>query len=392
MIGTLLGPARAASHSDRYRAVARKGKGIFERHPELVDVCLTHLEGVLERDPNDARAHLRMASLCLRQFDLEQQANDDNMPLIHIRDAASASRFASRAALDRWLRVAIGDHYQYLKKALVHSRKAVRLCPLQGEGYVYLAELMFLEGLGNHAKSACIEQAMKVRPHSAAVNFAAGRETALAGDVAGALKHFKTAFKQDPFYRSKIIQSFGQQGADFFLRYFEPDMRGIRLLRAHYTRTGRKDDARKVSIRYVSMLQQEASAKIGGEAADLWLKIQTVFDDLGDRERAVQSARRAVDAAPNHYKSRRNLATVLMEQQQYQDAIEHLRWCLLRYPENQELKKQLDLAQQRLRQAGSAVSLSAQGRTKSPCSGDERDCRRAAAPQRAGRVQATARR
>jgi predicted Zn-dependent protease len=83
----------------------------------------------------------------------------------------------------------------------------------------------------------------------------------------------------------------------------------------------------------------------------LWLKIQAVFDDLGNRERAVQSARKAVDAAPNHYRSRRNLATVLMEQQQYHEAIEHLQWCLLRYPENEKLKKQWDLAQQRSRMA-----------------------------------------
>jgi tetratricopeptide (TPR) repeat protein len=344
MIDALLGPARSASYSDRYRAIARKGKRVFERNPELVDQCLTDLEGVLARDAGDARAHLRMASLCLQKFDLEQQSNDNSMPLVQIRDAALASGFSSREALDAWLSVAIGDHHQYLDKALVHSRQAVRLCPLLGEGYVYLAELMFLEGLGDHAKGAYIEQAMKVRPHSAGVYFAAGRETALAGDVDGALKHFKSAFKKDPYFRERIMELFGQQDAEFFLCHFEPGLDTMPSLRAHYTRLRREDDARKISIRYISMLQQEASAKTGEEAADLWLKTQTVFNDLGDRERALQSARRAVDAAPNHYKSRRSLAEALMKQHQYHDAIEHLQWCLSRYPENEKLKKQLGQA------------------------------------------------
>ncbi|MBC8876654.1 MAG: O-antigen ligase family protein [Planctomycetes bacterium] len=347
MIGSLASPARAAPHADHYRAIARNGASIFDGDPELIDECVIHLERVLERNPNDAQAHLNMAHLCLRKFHLEQQSSDMNMPLVQIRDAALASHFPSREALDRWLAAAIGDRYQYLRKALVHSRQAVRLCPLQGEAYVYLVEMTFLESPGEHAKHAYIEQALKVRPHSAAVNFAVGREAALAGDSFGALEHFKASFGLDPYFRSRIIEMFVGQDADFFFRHFEPDLNAMRLLGSHYAGLGRDADARKVNLRCAAMLGQAAGSATGRDAANLWLETQRVYDELGERERAIQSAKRAVDAAPNHYQSRRNLATVLMEGKRYDEALPHLEWCLLRYPENEKLKEDLELAARR---------------------------------------------
>ena len=357
MIGSLASPARAASHADHYRAIARNGASVFDDDPELIDDCVIHLERVLERNPNDAQAHLNMAHLCLRKFHLEQQSSDMNMPLVQIRDAALASHFPSREALDRWLAAAIGDRYRYLRKALAHSRQAVRLCPLQGEAYVYLVEMTFLESPNEHAKHAYIEQALKVRPHSAAVNFAVGREAALAGDFPSALEHFKASFRLDTYFRSRIIELFVGQDADFFFRHFEPDLHTMRLLRSHYAGLGRDTDARKVNIRYASTLGQAAGSATGENAANLWLEIQRVYEELGERERAVQSAKRAVDAAPNHYQSRRNLATVLMEGKRYDEAMPHLRWCLLRYPENEKLKKELDLVERHAATADSASAI-----------------------------------
>lgn len=342
-IKTLIGPAQTSSESDRYRTIARK-KGVFETNPELIDVCQEHLEHVLERYPCDAEAHLRMASLCLQKFHLEQQSNDNNMPLTQIRDAALASRFSSREALDQWLSVAIGDHYEYLAKALVRSRHAVRLCPLLGEGYVYLAELAFLEGSGDDVNRAYVEQAMKVRPFSAGVNFAAGQEAALSGNVTDAMTHFKVAYEQEPYLQSRIVELFGQQGPEFFLEHFEPDLRGMSLLRSHYTQLRRDEDARKVTVRYVAMLRQEIRGKDGENAARQWLSLQVLYDELGEHDRAVYAARQAVAAAPNDYKSRRNLATRLFKEQQFAEAAKHLQWCLLQCPEAQELRQQLELA------------------------------------------------
>ncbi len=68
----------------------------------------------------------------------------------------------------------------------------MELCPLEGEAYIYLAELSFLAGEGREARSAYVRQAMQVRPHDPAVRLAAGNESALCGDLNrghGALAH-----------------------------------------------------------------------------------------------------------------------------------------------------------------------------------------------------------
>ena len=90
------------------------------------------------------------------------------MPMANIRDAAIQSHFASRAALTAWLSRAVGEHWVHLERALYHTHQALRLCPLEGRSYVYLADLSFLWGADAKAKQTCIEQAVRVRPHEGA--------------------------------------------------------------------------------------------------------------------------------------------------------------------------------------------------------------------------------
>jgi len=355
MVRTLVGPAAAAPFADDYRVIARKGESVFEDAPERIAQCVTHLERLLERNPDDARAHLQMASLLLLRFELEQKASDTPMPLIQIRGAAQTGKFASREQLKNWLSAATGDRCEYLRQVLARSQRSVQLCPMLGEGYTCMAEVAFLEGSKQDASDAYIEQAIRVRPYSAAVNFAAGRQAAMDGDLDGVVQHFRTAFDQSPYHRSRIIELLGHQGADFFFHHFKPDLSAIGLLADYYDGLGRADDLRSVRHRHVKMLVEEAQAKDGEEAADLWLRVQQVCHDLGDPNRAIQSAANAVQAAPNHYKSRRNLATTLIETQHYNEAIQHLQWCLLRYPENEDLQKDLALAQQHLRTASDSL-------------------------------------
>jgi len=343
-IDVLVGPAQASSHWDHYKVISQRHEDILEAPPESIDLRVTHLESAIERDPTDAQAHLRLAGLCLHKFYLEQQSSENNMPLTQIRDAALASEFPSREALDDWLLVAVGDHVVLLNRARFHAYRAVCLCPLLGEGYVHLEELMFLEGSRRSDKTAYIDQAVKVRPYSAAVNFAAGQEAALDGDFDRAITHFKVAYEQEPYLQSRIVEMFGQQGPEFFLENFEPDLKAMGLLRAHYRRLGRKDDAKKITIQYVNMLQQQVEGKEGEEAARSWRSLQRLYDELGEHDRAVNAARQAVVAAPNDYESRRCLATVLLEEEKFAEAARHLQWCLLQYPESQELRQQLELA------------------------------------------------
>ncbi len=89
---------------------------------------------------------------------------------------------------------ALGIRRRWLDKALWHTREALTLCPLQGQGYLYLAELSFLDDVNRRLPAALIDQALAVRPHDGGVLFKAGEEAALAGDAEAAIGYWKRAF------------------------------------------------------------------------------------------------------------------------------------------------------------------------------------------------------
>ena len=107
---------------------------------------ISRLDDVVYWDRDNARAHLELAECHLRLFEQIQRTAENPMSLANLRDAAIQSRFCSREALKQWLSQAVGAHLDHLPQALQHVRQALRLSPLQGRGYVYLAELCFLEG------------------------------------------------------------------------------------------------------------------------------------------------------------------------------------------------------------------------------------------------------
>lgn len=300
-----------------------------------------HLSQALRRDPGHGRAHLRLAAICLRQFDARQQASENPMPLPQIRDAALASHFPSQAAQDRWLSLVMGDNRRLLDRALWHARQALRLCPLQGEGYVYLAELGFLHSGSPRWKHEFIEQALRVRPYSGVVLLAAGGEAALAKDNERALTLWKQAFHLDPEHQVRIIELLApQMPPETFVDSFHPDRAALGRLFEFYRQLGAADAAQFAGGRYVAELERETAEEASSPL--LWDRAGSVYAFLGDTEKAVHCARQAVLLTPDNYGRRRILAAALQQDHAYGEAVEQLQWCLARRPDDSELRAQLE--------------------------------------------------
>jgi tetratricopeptide (TPR) repeat protein len=308
------------------------------------------LKKVVTADPSNARAHLRLAAVCLRQFELEQQSAENPMALHQIRDAAVASRFPSREALDEWLSRAIGENREFLYQALGHCHTALELCPLQGDGYVYLGELIFLEQPVSDSRLAHIEQAQKVRPHSALVHYTAGREAALKGDMATAVQHWRKALKTDPQFQSQILETLAPSvPVDYLLDTFDPDADGVAQLYRYYLAVGRLDEARQAARRYLQEMQAVINTRAPAEAAELWHEARHIFQFLGEDERALTCQRKAVALAPHDINKRKILAELLTRRGSYDEAMEQLRWCLHRLPHDESLRaQQADLERRQL--------------------------------------------
>ena len=355
MIQNWVGPGLAAIHWDRYLTASLschefsllpdQDRDDHGREATAIDAAWSmkrDLEQVLRYDPCDARAHLRLAGVHLRLFDYGQRHSDNAMGLSEIRDAAVASRFPSRRALVEWLNVAIGQQRQHLDQALLHARRAVQLCPLQGEGYVYLAELAFLEGQDQQAQRAYVGQALQVRPYHGAILFAAGREAMLTGQVALALDLWQRAFQRDRELQNGIVTVLAPQlPASFLIQHLQPNLDAMRLICTQYEAAGRPDQARLAEQAYVARLEQEAGRQSGPASAQLWRQAYIVHGTLGDPQRALACVRKSVDQAPHDFTLRHRLATALCAQQQYDEAYEHLLWCAQRKPHDALVQRQL---------------------------------------------------
>ena len=365
MIVGRFGPTLAEPHWDRYRIItlaAQQSEAIAQSRQQPtetqdaespfcgVDRVIEELQQVVRWNPHHARAHMRLAEAYLRRFDLAQAdpSAANAMPLSQIRDAAIQARTTGKEAeTAAWLDRVLGDQRKQLDLALEHTRRSLALCPLQGEGYLHLAELSFLEETdAEMAKTAYIDQALRVRAYDGVVLFEAGREAWLARDEQRGLAYWKRSFLCGREHQKRLIALLaGRVPLDYVLKNFEPDVYAMRFLHARYRQFEESDPIELERFRrhYVQILQIEADKLDGEQAAGLWLEGRWVNDLLGELDAAVECGRNAMRYDPNNFDVRYGLGMSLWKQMNYAEAEKHLSWCVQRRPNNAQL---LDLRRQ----------------------------------------------
>jgi hypothetical protein len=297
---------------------------------ELID----GLENVVYWDPDHARAHLALTEVHLRLFEALRKTGQNRMPLLSIRDAVLASDFPSRESLNRWLDRAVGAPAAHLTAALRHCRQSLALRPLQGHGYVYLAELSFLDG-NRPVKEDCIGQALRLRPFDGAIAFAAASEALLAGDEPRWLELAKRSFDRGPKYQRQIIGELVgrtppeqiQDIIDFIDTYFQPDREGVEILYGACAKRCPPEKLAGLCRTRAELAETEAMKLSGPNAAGLWLWAQHLYTGLGDGSRALYCARNAMRSDPNNYRAHYQLAECMLEQKMFAEAESELEWC-----------------------------------------------------------------
>lgn len=343
MVVNRTGPALAASGWERFLALRRAETELGEE--VTADVLMDPLADAIEHDPDNARLNLRMAAVCIRRFEFEQSKGDVPMPLAQIRDAARASAFADKAQQDAWINRITGENRKWLDLGLFYAHRALRLCPLQGEGYTVLAELSFLQGPQAFDQSRLIDQALRVRPNDAHVLYAAGRDAALAGDDERAIALWRKAFQREPKYRALIIAAVAPQiPAEEFLRHFTPNAAQSRELLAFYRDRQMAEPAAVVARHLIGQLKDEAAHAPLPRGARLWNDAHALCADLGDDSEALACIERAVAADPLSYDYHRSLAKALLAVGQNDRAIAQLHWCRQHRSGDPAVERLLELA------------------------------------------------
>ena len=359
-VATLFGPARASLPWDRYQRLAIAEHELHtqlttpstgdEANPEATHrffslAKIDELQKVVSQQPAHYRAHLLLANSYLRQFEQKQSSGSNQMTVGQIRDAAIASRFATAEDLRNWLARAFGESSELLYRAYYHSRRSLQLSPLEGEGYLFLANLCFLEGKGVTTIEAYVNQAIAVRPYDGRVLFLAGRQLLLLGRSEEAVHYWAAAFKIVGSHQDKIIQLLaGRVPATVFLENLEPDWENLYALWTRYRQVGTEQDWEAIE-QYARDRATIDTIHLSPELAlRTWLRLGMMQRELGRNTEAVASLSKGNAVYPNHFHIRHNLGLALMDLHQAEAAEPHLRWCLSRRPDYGELRDALKLA------------------------------------------------
>jgi tetratricopeptide (TPR) repeat protein len=330
--------AIAAPSWERYLAYAltpEAQSGQATPSPEII----ADLQTVTRWTPGDARAQLCLAEACLQRFEALQSQSNNPMPLSQIRDAALASRFTTRAALDEWLSRALTERRAYLDLALWHTRCAIEECPLEGQAYAYLAELCFMCGPHEHTKGAVLEQALRVRPFDPCVRMCAGSEAALAGNAQAAVEHWRVAYKSSRKAQRHLAELWATAGLPlpFVLGAFQPDLAATRILAERYEPAVTPAEMASLWRYQVQLGEIEASRLRGSAAAASWLEVADAYRRLDEPDCQANALQRSSELAGSDYTLRRRVGEMLFNLGQFAAAEEQLDWCRQRNPEDSAL-------------------------------------------------------
>jgi O-antigen ligase len=336
----------AEPHWHQYLNLALDRDDNDEANKDDPQMMIAELQAALSLQPDNARAHLRLARLYLIEFNRIQATAENPMTLEQFRDAAAASQFESPAALNEWLLRAIGKNRKLLDVALRHTKRSLALCPLQGDAYVYLAKLGFLEGADPEITSAYLEQALKVRPHDGRVLYAVGKEVFLRGDLDRALGLWQRSFKCERDDQLRILDLLsGRVPAAFILEKFEPDAEMLGFLVEKYRAVNQPAELAVVLKRFAAASTLEAQTlEPGSKTAHTWMRIFNAYAELNDEKAALNCIRQALKADPNDFDARYALGLWSFNRSDFANAAKYLMWCADHRPDNKMLRKLADAA------------------------------------------------
>ena len=359
-VATLFGPARASLPWDRYQRNVIAERDLRTQSTSLSTEKAAELEAtqhfynlakidelrqVVSLQPRHSSAHLQLANSYLRQFEVNQSRSANQMTIVSIRDAAIRSRFATAEELQQWLIRAFGENSELLYRAYHHLRCSIRRSPLEGESYLLMANLCFLQGKGAATIEAYVDQALAVRPYDGYVLFLAGRQQLLLSRDDEAVRYWTAALKIPGSHQDQIIRHLAVQvPASYFLQKLEPDWEKLYDIWTYYRQVGTQQDWEAIEHYARDRAAIDTTHLPPKLAVRTWLRLGMMQRELGLNTEAVASLSKGNAVYPNYFHIRHNLALVLMDLQQAEAAEPHLRWCLSRRPDYGELRDALTLA------------------------------------------------
>lgn len=357
MVFTFYGPAGAAIHWDRFLRVSvahgklsnqtlanlitdRETASRFDRDAAaMVDAMVRHLKRTIAWDPAFAPARLKLAAYQMIRFEQTQREANNAMEVSQIRDASLASHFQSSSEIRSWLNRAFGGNAALLESALQNTRAGLEQSPLEGSGYLYLAQLCFIEGADRRQVDAYLDQGLRVRPHDGNLLFEVGKQSLVDGDSERAMRLWRECYQDPGPNQLKIIYLLaGKYPATVFVDLFQPKWPLLLQIWARYLEKSHPEDLEALLAYSAEVSEQQVREKSDTTPDRIWYWQARMYQDAGRSAAALDCLQRAYRCNPRAFDVRLALGYALMEVDRCAEAEPHFRWCMARQPENSHLR------------------------------------------------------
>jgi tetratricopeptide (TPR) repeat protein len=351
----MFGPGMAAIHWDRYLRTAAVDSKLAQQ--ELTDYVaagqvdpssmrrsmseqmIGHIQRAIDWDPKFARAHRRIADRYMAEFELRMADAANRLDITQIREAAMASTFRSTSELHHWLARAFGADVELLEKALDHARRAVELCPLQGDSYLHLADLCFLTRAPRDAIAAYVDQALRVRPYDKNVLTRAGLQQLLAGHLDSAVEYWSRCLNTPGRHQKEIVFRLisCRMPATVLIERMRPDWQTLRVIWPQYRQFAPPEELSELLAYAIQAAQCETKRPECNAPEHIWYWQARLYADVGQANDAIECLQRAYKCNSHSYPIRYSLGKALLAAGRLNEAEPHVRWCLARRPEDKSL-------------------------------------------------------
>ncbi len=160
------------------------------------------------------------------------------------------------------------------------------------------------------------------------------------------MEHWRTVFNAGSDEREQLVTLLiaNRVPVELTLDQLRPDLDAMRVLDAKYSQALPAEGLEPLLRHYLKIGQTTAAALGEDEAAPLWAEMAGVHHRLGESSKGLRCLRRAAAGRPNDYSLRFMLATRLCGEREYSEAELHLKWCVQRHPEDEQLQSTLLVA------------------------------------------------
>lgn len=338
----------AEPHFLEFKRLARIN-GQENASPDAIRAEVAAILRAVKANPHDPVIQARAARAHMRLFALEHDVKHD-LKLEDIRQAAIASQYEDRQALNDWLDIpeVIGNGRKELHRAQVGYLKAMRLCPLEPRPYIETAKLSWLNLASAELEERLLQQALTVHPYEGQVWLEFAHALHEMGRTEEAIPSYQKAFAQDARCRNSVIADLAPvYPVVFLLESFEMDRPSLMTLRQVYKGANDERGYRSILERLAQAELVAALETTSDTSAGHIVAAHECYVELNEVPLATRTLQDAIKRHANSYRLRSKLANWLFDCGQYSVSLPHLQWCHDRRPDIKSIVHRIELAEAR---------------------------------------------